>query len=196
MLWIGKKETWTLMYKNINLSLFFWYVQNMRERETETERERASGTAKIYTRLRYHIFIEPYFFALSPRGWNSRLNTFNHLLFFFVLGSYSLSTFTSLVYTDISLPVNLESSAPPLHRASTQNGVTEILSAFGQQVGWLLPGRKTSLLYIFRAPTHPSSGIQPTQFKWHFHHLLLTLRHRYILLLNSLNLLGLSKVSM
>ena len=44
-----------------------------REREREREKERKSqdrqGTAKIYTRLRYETFIQPYLFSLLLRDW-------------------------------------------------------------------------------------------------------------------------------
>ena len=55
------------MYKNIHL-LFLLKEIVGEERERERERERELGTAKVYTKLRYDISLEPYFFALPPQG--------------------------------------------------------------------------------------------------------------------------------
>ena len=57
-------KTITLIYKDI-ISLFYHESYEMVAWRESRDRQRST---KIYTKLRYDIFREPYFFALLPRG--------------------------------------------------------------------------------------------------------------------------------
>ena len=112
-----------------------------------------------------------------------QLKIFNHLRFFFVLGSYSLSTLVSLVHLNFSLPPNSKPSAPLTWPTSkTAWRLVSLLSAHCSKL-------KTSVvIYFSDAPASSgySSGIPFTQFPWHFRCLEFTWGHRCILFLKSI----------
>ena len=63
---VEKKETLKYIYENL---FFFFFLLSQNRGEIRWAKSE-SGTAKIYTRLRYDIFRESYFFALPAQGWH------------------------------------------------------------------------------------------------------------------------------
>ena len=120
-------KTITLIYKNLHflVNCERWRNGCVRKRINQELLGFTSGCDTIYSEL--------HFFALSPRGWHKanlrysfifvsllslhdavqvRLKIFNHLYFFFVLGSCTVSTLASLVHLDFCLPVSQGPSCP------------------------------------------------------------------------------------
>ena len=127
-------------------------------------------TAKIYTRLRCDLFRDS--LGLNEAGTRQSWKL-NHLCFFFVLGSYSLSTLTSLVplIFSTSQPGAVWPPDPHPNRANAQNGVTSIITSYNLLLYRLsrliAQSWKLLTLYIFRTPTqssfrHPTDKIHET----------------------------------
>ena len=116
----------------IKIFITFLKLRNVRNwlyGERERERERESGTATIFTRLRYDIFWVLLLRSTSITLVQVRLKKMNNFRFFFVLRTYSLSTFTSLVHLVFSLIHN------PSTHCSFQHTTHAILSRpFGYAV--------------------------------------------------------------
>ena len=115
-----RKETITLIYKNIHPSFFNYELVEMVGEEWESQE-----TSKIYTMLRYDIFREP-FFVLPPRGWYRA--DLKHLIIFIPYSFRGHTCLASLVHLDFSLTLNPGPSVPT-RRVNAQNDETSCLSA-------------------------------------------------------------------
>ena len=153
------------------------------------------STRQAQGRLNTIIFVSS--FCFHEDGTSQFTTEASAWLFYFLLGSYSLSTLACLVHLDFSLSLNQgQSNHPPRHWASAQNAVTYSMCTLFPE--FTVPGWKLLLLHIFPIPTYHRvtliSSTPLTQLTWHFRFLLFTLRHRWILFLKFTNLDDLSKV--
>ena len=177
-------KNWQHLFIKRFISLFFYEIVEIVVKEREIRNYQDLHQVNI----QYIQWVLLLHFA-STRLIQGQLKTFNRFCFFFVPGSYLLSTLASFVHLDdFSLPLNPRQSGLPTY---THTGPTPKIAECLVSVllcadsvfttwGWKLPSLYICLCTLL-------SSISPMQFTWHFCCHLFTLRHSCILFLKSTN---------
>ena len=165
--------------------------------ESITSSDSLHETGIELTKKKKNIFVS-FSFSLDEAGIDKFTTRASVRYSYFLLRSYSPSTLASLVHLDFSPPLNPGPSSPSPGQHLKRRDVKCLLcSALCSLLiaTWL----KTSVIIYFSDAYTPlvtlPIGIQTTQFTWHFHSILFTLRQKCFLYLKSTNSHGLSKVN-